>query len=223
MRKQLEWRKTMTKAREYWRMFCVLLGINEDIGDNLFEQLVARYASTSRYYHTLDGHIVACICEFSVVRDLAGDPIVAEAALWMHDAFYDTHCSTNEEGSACWAVEFFKEAGIAFDFEKLIGLILMTKHHQPSNDRDALIVSDCDLAILGRDMEVFDEYERNIRREYEWVPEKIYRERRANLLEKFLERPEIYYTQLFHEKYETQARVNIARSVGLLKSNKPLL
>lgn len=213
----------MTKARKYWRMFCSSLNLNRNTADNLFEKLSSRYANPIRHHHTLEGHITECIYELNMARYLLINPIETEAGLWMHDACYDTHSYTNEEESADWAVEFYQAAGAILDFDKLRDLILMTKHHKPINDCDAFVFSDCDLSVLGKPKKIFDEYERNIRREYEWVPEAVFREHRANLFEDFLKRPRIYYTDPFKEKYEERARLNIARSIELLKSEKPLL
>lgn len=213
----------MTDVKKYWYEFCRKIGITDVMTERLFGELVDRYANPKRYYHILDGHIAACIREFNTVRILAKNPIVVETALWVHDACYDTHNHTNEEESADWAVNFCKAAGIKLDFDKLQDLVSMTKHHLPGNNQDAQIVADCDLAILGKPEKIFDEYERNIRREYEWVPEAVFRKNRANFLEDFLKRPKIFYTDQLKEKYEKQARLNIARSIELLKSTKPLL
>ena len=213
----------MTDVKKHWDEFCRKIGIADIMVERLFNELVERYANPERHYHTLGGHISACIRKFNTARGFAENPIVVEAALWAHDACYDTRKHTNEEESADWAVDFFKKAGVALDFEELRNLVLMTKHHLPGNNRDAWIVADCDLAILGRPEKIFDEYERNIRREYEWVPEDVFRKNRANFLEDFLKRPQIYYTDEFKEKYEKLARLNVARSIELLKSTKPLL
>lgn len=213
----------MADARKYWLLFCNSLCLNRNVADNLFEKLAVRYASPPRYYHTLEGHIAECIGELALIKELPLNLIEVKAAIWTHDACYDTHSYTNEEESVNWAIEFYKQANIAMDFDKLRDFILLTKHHQSNNSLDAQIVSDCDLAILGKSEIAFDEYERNIRREYDWVPEDIFREHRAGFLEEFLKRPQIYYTERFKEKYENHARLNLARSIRMLKSAKPLL
>ena len=75
---------------------------------------------------------------------------------------------------------------------------------------------DVDLWILGADSPRFDEYERQIRQEYAWVPEQTFRQRRAAILREFLARPAIYSTSLFSQRYEAQARANLRRSLDQL-------
>jgi predicted metal-dependent HD superfamily phosphohydrolase len=82
---------------------------------------------------------------------------------------------------------------------------------------DAEIVVDVDLSILGAAPERFEEYERQIRAEYRWVPGFLFRRKRAKILQEFLARPRIFSTQTFIDRYEQQARANIARSLTRLR------
>ena len=88
----------------------------------------------------------------------------------------------------------------------------MAKHHRASTPDEALLV-DVDLAIRGRPEARFDLYERQIREEYAWVPEDVFRQKRGEILRGFLGRPSIYQTEAFRAKYEAQARRNLARSL----------
>ena len=63
--------------------------------------------------------------------------------------------------------------------ERVADLILATKHAAVPTDADARLVVDIDLSILGSAEERFDRYERDVRREYRWVPGFIYRRKRA--------------------------------------------
>jgi predicted metal-dependent HD superfamily phosphohydrolase len=73
-----------------------------------------------------------------------------------------------------------------------------------------------DLAILGAGEERFDEYETQVRREYGWVPETMYRSERRKILTGFASRARVYGTEFFLEHYEAQARANIARALARL-------
>jgi predicted metal-dependent HD superfamily phosphohydrolase len=77
---------------------------------------------------------------------------------------------------------------------------------------------DTDLVILGAESARFVEYEQQIRKEYAWVPENVFREQRANILRAFLQRPYIFSTDLFRARYEHQARENIRQSLEALGS-----
>jgi predicted metal-dependent HD superfamily phosphohydrolase len=70
-----------------------------------------------------------------------------------------------------------------------------------------------DLGIFGQSQGRFEEYEAQIRREYSWVPVKIYAAKRAEILRHFLARERIYTTDLFHDRWERAARANLQRSI----------
>lgn len=76
---------------------------------------------------------------------------------------------------------------------------------------------DADLAILGAEPARFEEYEADIRQEYRWVPSFLYRRKRRALLREFLERPAIFCTAGFRQKYEAAARRNLERSLEALR------
>jgi predicted metal-dependent HD superfamily phosphohydrolase len=92
-------------------------------------------------------------------------------------------------------------------------LILATKHDVIPSDKDQQILVDVDLAILGQPTAIFLEYENNIRKEYSWVLEKDFREGRAKVLKRFLDRSHIYSTSVFQAKYEDKARANLKASI----------
>jgi predicted metal-dependent HD superfamily phosphohydrolase len=98
-------------------------------------------------------------------------------------------------------------------------LILATKHQESTASGDEALLVDIDLSILGRDPVVFDRYEQSIRQEYRWVPEVAFREGRARILESFLNRPAVYRTALFAQRYEAQARENLSRSIRQLRGS----
>jgi predicted metal-dependent HD superfamily phosphohydrolase len=64
---------------------------------------------------------------------------------------------------------------------------------------------------------VFEDYEYSIRLEYAHVSEADFARGRATILRQFLSRPTIYYTPHFHKQYETQARLNLERSLTKLR------
>jgi predicted metal-dependent HD superfamily phosphohydrolase len=80
-------------------------------------------------------------------------------------------------------------------------------------------MNDIDLAIFGQPADRFAEYERQIRLEYEWVDEAVYREKRAEILRGFLDRPRIYLTDYFHQRLDQQARANLSELIRLLTSH----
>jgi predicted metal-dependent HD superfamily phosphohydrolase len=79
------------------------------------------------------------------------------------------------------------------------------------------LLLDVDLSILGRAPSLFDSYDRAIRAEYQFVPDKQYREARTCILSGFLNREFIYHTDDFRRQYEQQARANLHWAIAQLR------
>jgi len=182
-----------------------------------FERLRDLYSEPHRHYHN-DQHIADCLNEFDLARKLVCEPLAVELAIWFHDAIYNPRAADNEEQSADLAVRFISETGIAKEYQSAVAqLVLATKHHDGSLHRDAGLMVDIDLSIFGQEPERFWKYEEQIRREYEWVPQDIFKAKRAEILERFLSRARIFGTEFFFAKYEKRARANLAESVQRLR------
>jgi predicted metal-dependent HD superfamily phosphohydrolase len=184
---------------------------------SLFDSIQARYSEPHRAYHTLQ-HIGECLERFDSVRMNARFPAEVELAIWFHDAIYDTRSSCNEELSAGVAEGPLREARVPADsMGRIRALVLATKHDVAHDAGDAAIVCDVDLAILGAEPWRFDEYEWQIRREYAWVPDPRFRQKRGEWLRETLARPRIFATPDFRSQFERAARSNIRRSLKELR------
>ena len=196
--------------RDRWTRLWSAAGL---AGDSVawHERLTTLYSERQRHYHTLQ-HLSECLREFDSAKSEARDPIALELAIWFHDAIYNPRGSDNEERSADLARECLK--GVP-DLAAAVGkLVLDTKTHIGSGHPDSPLLIDIDLSILGQSRERFDEYERQIREEYSWVPGIIFKPKRASILRGFLDRLRIYNTETFFTKYERVARANIERSLA---------
>ncbi len=184
----------------------------------MWEQLQARYSEPHRAYHTLQ-HLQECFTWFGQVRALAVRPGDVAFALFYHDAIYDPRAANNEEQSANLATSVLSEY-VRGDSEpeRVVSLIWATKHDAVPEDDDARLLVDIDLSILGAAAARFDEYEQQIRKEYDWVAPDAFREGRSRVLERFLVRPAIYGCPFFHERLEAIARINLARSLARLNA-----
>ncbi len=181
----------------------------------IHRKLKLRYTEPHRYYHSIR-HIEACIEEFMEVKHLIQHPFEAWLALWFHDVIYDPKGKENEKMSAKFAYESL-EGFLEVESLTLVSqFIISTTHEHPASSSDGCYIMDIDLAILGKDRSTFDEYERNIRLEYEWVPEDRFRVGRTDILKRFLSRHSIYQTKYFKDKYEETARRNLEYSISAL-------
>jgi predicted metal-dependent HD superfamily phosphohydrolase len=184
--------------------------------EELFRKLVACYSEPHRKYHTVQ-HLNECFAHLESVHSFAERSGEIEWALWFHDAIYDTRRADNEERSAEWARDSALTAGLSSDqASRIYQLVMATKHDAISAAGDAAILVDIDLAILGSDEPRFDEYEAQVREEYAFVPEPLYRKGRRTILQQFVSRQSIYCTEYFQINYEARARNNIARSLARL-------
>ncbi|TPN94345.1 hypothetical protein [Mesorhizobium sp. B1-1-5] len=192
------------------------------IDDALKSELAALYRAADRHYHGL-AHIEAMLALAAEYRRLLHDPEAVEAAIWFHDAIYDSRAKDNEAKSADLAEKKLAGRVDPPRLARIAAMINATATHQlpPSRDENALndaaLLLDMDLAILGAEPAVFDAYEKAVRLEYGWVEEPMWRAGRAAVLKSFLARPHIFYTSGFRQRFETRARTNLQRSLAALE------
>ncbi|MBC7750124.1 MAG: N-methyl-D-aspartate receptor NMDAR2C subunit [Candidatus Saccharibacteria bacterium] len=186
---------------------------NHHKSNDLFELLLKHYAEPQRHYHTLQ-HLVECITKLELVYELLDYPHEVEVALWFHDAIYDVKGKENEHLSALWAKESLVAVNASTDeIDRIFSLIMATQHTHIPHTLDEQTLVDIDLSILGEEIDRFNQYDVQVRQEYAWVPEEVYRVKRAEILETFLARPFIYTTAYFRNHFEVRARQNLQRSI----------
>ncbi len=203
-------------SRDRWQALWTRLGSAAD-HDALFTEIYVAYADRRRAYHNLK-HLEHCLAELDAHAPEALSADEIELALWFHDAVYSAFSSDNEEKSAEWARRAVTEAGLPSDLgERVAQLILATRHAALPAEPDQRLMVDIDLAILGSLRGKYDRYERAVRREYKWVPWVVYRRKRAEILQSFLDRDSVFLTLSFRDLYEKRARKNLARSIARLE------
>ena len=181
-----------------------------------FEALTQAYAEPQRFYHN-QVHIQAVLAHFDSVHALARQPEEVELAIWFHDAIYDPHSASNEKDSADWAARFMRDnAAKPEAIERVYQLIMATLHDAQVESADAKLLVDMDLSILGASDPVYDAFENDVRQEYEWVPLPLFKAKRKDILQGFLQREPLYQTDYFHNKLEAQAKANLRRTIALL-------
>jgi predicted metal-dependent HD superfamily phosphohydrolase len=186
-------------------------------GFALMQELISAYEEPQRKYHTTQ-HLSECLSLLAQHLDLAVEPGEVEIALWFHDAVYDVKANDNEAKSAAWAESELLMASVEpVRVERIKGHILATQHSAQPQGKDQQLMVDVDLSILGAPTPRFEEYEAQVRAEYEWVPEVIFRSKRKDILTEFLARRPIFNTAKLHEALEERARANLARSIGNLE------
>lgn len=184
----------------------------------LFERLIACYNEPHRKYHTLQ-HLQECLNQLQPAVELAQHPAEVELALWFHDAVYALQRQDNEQQSALWAQrEILASGGSPEAADRVFSLVMATRHAALPESADARLLVDIDLSILGAAPVRFDEYERQVRDEYSWVPAWMFRRKRRAVLQEFLKRSPLFSTEHFRNQLEAQARENLRRSMAQLSS-----
>jgi predicted metal-dependent HD superfamily phosphohydrolase len=206
-----QWRMSLIDEgllQRSWQRAWATLGLRAPEG--LLQKLLGAWAEPQRHYHSQQ-HLRECLGLLEPALELAQRPGEVELALWFHDAVYDPQGQDNERRSADWAAEALAQAGAGGEVQQRVrALIMATCHDAEPDGDDARLLVDIDLAILGADPARFAEYDAQVREEYRWVPEAIYRVKRREVLVGFLERPAIYGTQWFRERFEGRARQSLS-------------
>lgn len=184
--------------------------------DTLGDMLVRRWSEPHRVYHDTR-HLLDVLEAIDGLAALADDPTTVRLAAWFHDAVYDVGADGNEERSAQVAERLLR--GRVADPAAVARLVRMTATHDPADDdRDAMVLCDADLAVLGGSPERYAEYAEAIRREHAAVPDSTFGPARAQILRALLDRPHLFSTDPARERWERAARLNVAHEVSALQA-----
>jgi predicted metal-dependent HD superfamily phosphohydrolase len=190
--------------------------------DTIVSDLFSMY--NGRAYHNIN-HVISCLDELDQLEkaieyfEIPVDFHVVKLALWYHDVQPD------EESSIGYFYEDFEDNVAScvssdtcfLETVNLESLIRATKtDFQPTNILHKYM-KDIDSSILGKSFDVFRDYEDNIRKEHLNYDEATFCSGRLKILRPFVDRPKIYYTNYFSDRYESQARINLKASIEKLE------
>lgn len=186
--------------------------------------LTILYQEPHRHYHNLS-HIQHCLrelnnfCENSSLSSIYIERI--KEAIWYHDAIYDPYAKKgqNEFESYMLLPNSSRAIFVALMIESTVEHKIIQEGINRFKERfeeECSIFLDIDLSILGQMPTIYDEYTKNIRKEYSFVPGQIYREERMKVLNSLLNRNRLYFTDYFYNLYEKQARENINYEINNL-------
>jgi predicted metal-dependent HD superfamily phosphohydrolase len=181
-----------------------------------FEMVRTMYDHPPRSYHTLE-HIARCLSTFDKVRMLAERRDALEFAIWLHDCVFFPERHDNEVRSADAAGMIAGLLGCEPGFvEDVRELVIVTRHDSCPVGGDAALIADVDLAVLGGPAREYDAYRHQIREEFAFADDDLFRTGRIAFLERLLDRPRIYTTAYVRRELEDRARVNLQRELDEL-------
>jgi predicted metal-dependent HD superfamily phosphohydrolase len=176
--------------------------------NRIFDQVIDSYSGAQRFYHTTQHlcHLIELLQESSV-----DDPAAYWAAFY-HDYIYVAGKPDNEAKSADFANAHLNQLNVNSSIiERCCELILMTKTHQMhQQDKLAACFLDADMAILGVDPESYAVYVANIKKEFSSIPGFLFNQGRKKFITGCLNQQRLYYTDWFFDRFEIQARKNLA-------------
>ena len=172
-----------------------------------YAELSGHYSGPGRYYHTLY-HVRRCLRDLDWAHAGIPDADAVELALWCHDVIYVPGARDNEARSADW---FLRRAdGQIAGADDIATMILDTTHTGVPDGLAACYAVDIDLATLGSPEARFRRNGMLLRAERPDLDDLAYDAAERKYLSRLLARPRLYLTDLFHDRYETRARHNLA-------------
>lgn len=181
------------------------------------EHLLERWGEPQRRYHTT-AHLAQVLDHVDTLAGHAADPDVVRLAVWFHDAVYRPDRSENEERSAALAERALPEAGVPdAATAEVARLVRLTVTHDPADgDRDGEVLCDADLAVLASAPREYAAYAAQVREEYGFVPDDLFRAGRADVLRHLLGLPRLFRTPHGAAVWEPRARQNVTTELELL-------
>jgi predicted metal-dependent HD superfamily phosphohydrolase len=195
------------------------------LSDTLLAEIQALHDGPERGYHGWS-HPLALLRLLEEVEGALDDPLAVRCAILLHDAIYEPRRPDNETRSAELARRMLDGVVPDVTLERAVRLIEATQRHAipedlaPGEIADMARFLDMDLSILGARADVFDAYEAGVRHEYREVPDELFRQGRAAILESFLGREALYFSDWGRARFEARARENLGRSIAQLKAGR---
>ncbi|MFI1744610.1 HD domain-containing protein [Thalassobellus sediminis] len=206
------------QLKKEWFQLITKFSSNQSLINSFWNEIENQYTLKIRHYHNLS-HIMTMFNHAETIKSNITDYDTFLLAIWYHDIIYKPTKNNNEEKSALLAKKRLKSLNFDEKTIKIIqNLIISTKKHEliltENNDNSYLL--DIDLSILGSEWNTYKTYIKNIRKEYAIFPDFIYKKGRKKVLQHFLERKNLYFTEFFKNKFEEQARENLLKEIESL-------
>ena len=177
--------------------------------NELWIEIEKNYTKKKRHYHTLL-HLENLLVQLLEVKDKIDSWETVLFTLFYHDIIYNSLKFDNEEQSAKLAEKRMGQIDVPNQIIlNCVSQILATKKHNENLNSDTNYFTDADLSVLGQDLETYNSYSQNVRKESSIYPDLIYNPGRKKVLKHFLEMEKIYKTDYFYSKFENQAKQNL--------------
>jgi predicted metal-dependent HD superfamily phosphohydrolase len=203
-----------TLLQQRWQELLQASRVTEARGAPAFAELCAAYQQAQRHYHTL-AHLEHML---DLVHESGNARAEALWATWYHDVIYRPGRNDNEKRSAELAGARMASLGVSPEcIDRARQIILATRSHTFAGIDPILQgVLDADMAILGAPPERYREYCEQVRREFGWTPGPLFERGRRHFIEAVLAQERVFATDWFFQRFEAQARTNLAAELERL-------
>lgn len=210
-----EWKLKKPRFFALWRSCLPVDKHSPDTSvDKIWNTLTKKYTEAGRYYHSRQ-HILDCINQFDLVADKIDNPREVELSIWFHDIVYDS--SSNDIDEIESAKLFAQLAEKAFPKEtiKLVSdLIFATMHADDPKNSDEAFLVDIDLSSFGFPWERFTQDVTHLHMESPHLTKDKLNQATLKFYRHLQQKPRIFFTDAFYERYEDIARINIKRYIN---------
>ena len=191
---------------------------NKNDVDYWWHEILENYTKKWKFYHNLN-HVYSFVNLFEkynkFIKNYKNEFLIS---IYFHDIIYIPSRNDNEEESINMFNKFYNEVKPNnLNKEKVIEFIAETKNHSLSKDYDFELdlFLDMDMHIVSD--ENWEDYENKIRKEYCFVDETEYKNKRRQFLQGLINKNRIFRTQIFYDTYEQIAKNNITNIIDKLK------
>lgn len=200
----------LASAKASWQ---ALLPNAEALG----EDLLARWSEPHRRYHDVR-HLAQCLTALDQLAADAAIPRTVTLGAWFHDAVHHGEPQLDEEASAALAQDSLGPLIGAAEAADVARLVRTTIAHDPDpDDRDAALLVDADLSILGQVRGRYHVYLRDVREEYARYDDEQFRIGRLNVVRGLRARRPLYATETGRRLWATPAEVNLGEELRRLE------
>lgn len=206
-----------------WLVGDVNKGLGKGVNDSWYEEVIRNYGGPDRHYHNLE-HLVHGLTEINAWAANTGANNVSvmtiKQAFWFHDYVYGQATEhTSDEKQSAYALQDTKLSNGSMG-NSAYRLILATSHFEQASIDEPLkdVMLGADLAILGQDWEVYEQYTRDIQKEY--LPKYTvaeYNSGRLKAMKHLLAKAEIgtlFEDPYFSAEYSSKAIENMTREIN---------
>lgn len=198
----------------------------------MYDALIIEYSHESREHHNTKHieHVLRKLEElFTIYTFTQHEMDICIMAAFYHDVVYnpvkpDTVIISDEYQSAKYAERSMKLIGFSEDFiTEVKSLIMLSEMHVVNEDIEinALLQKvfiDSDMAILGEDPFLYNQYSDGVIEEYKEIDHETFILGRKNFLVKLSKHKSIFFTEYMNQLYNDQAHANIESEIKKMNS-----